>query len=82
MAIKGLSIIVRSEEQLNTLRNLLSPEILYITWHSSFLLRGTAVVIWAKKKTNYEIGSVGDSVHQANTGIKIVEFSDFFKITD
>lgn len=75
---KGLSIAVKNKEEYNTIQNFLSKEILYIDWSPAMEEEPTAIVIWAKKKTKYSVGSVGSIYYQKEAGLRIVEFSEFF----
>lgn len=78
--MKGLSVIVTSKQEFEKIRELLTPEYCYLNWHDDLLSIPTAVVIWAKKKTNLSTGVIGCAESQADYGLRVVEFKDYFKI--
>ena len=47
-------------------------------WVPQMAEHETAVVVWAKKKTNRSTGSVGCAENQRQDKIRTVEFSEFF----
>jgi hypothetical protein len=75
----GLSIIVRSESEFEKASEFIGKEYCYLKWVGQMDKRETAVVVWAKKKTNMSTGSVGCTENQRQNEIRTVEFSEFFK---
>jgi len=76
---KGLSIQIKNKEEYDIIQNFLGKEVLYIDWSPPMETEPTAIVIWAKKKTKYSIGSVGSVYYQKESGLRVVEFSEYFK---
>lgn len=76
---KGLSVIIRSEQEFNKIKKLLGEDILYLDYIPKMAIYETAIVIWAKKKTNFSTGSVGSSEYQKSEGIRCVKFNEYFK---
>lgn len=77
--MKGLSIIIRNEKEFNSVKSFLGEENLYLGFVPQMAERETAIVIYAKKKTDLSTGSVGCAERQRSLGIKTVEFSKYFK---
>lgn len=75
----GLSVIIRSEEEYNKLKHFLDG-FLYVDFVPQMLDRETAVVIYCSGDRGYSTGSVGSSEYQSIAGIRLVEFSNFFKL--
>jgi len=75
----GLSIIIRTEEEFNKASKFIGEKYCYIKWLPQMAERETALVVYAKKKTNRSTGSIGCAENQRKDGIRTVEFSEFFK---
>jgi len=71
---KGISVIVTNEAEYKKVQNFLTKEVLYIGWHDNMLTRETAVVLKAKKNSDFSTGSVGCAEYQRECGIKTVPF--------
>ena len=81
MAIhKGLSIIIRNEQEFNRVKDFLGNEILYLDFVPQMETTETSVVIYYDDNKLFSIGSVGDTEYQKKCGFRLVEFSDFFKM--
>ena len=76
---KGLSIIVREKEQFESIKKLLGEDILYLDWVPKMAEIETGIIIWAKKKTNFSLGSIGSTEYQREAGIRCVDFNQYFK---
>lgn len=76
---KGLSVIVRTEQEYKHIQDFLGKDIVYINWQPSMLETTTAIVIWSKEP-DYSIGSVGDAEYQKLDGLRVIEFNDYFKV--
>lgn len=77
--MKGLSVIVKNEQELNKLKEFLGDEVLYIDWIEQMNEVETSVIIWYCNEDDFSIGSVGRASYQRDFGIKTVEFSEWFK---
>lgn len=71
----GISVIVKSKEEFDTVKAFLTTDVLYLDWHDIMATRETAVVLKANKKSDYSSGTVGCAKTQRNFGIKTVPFS-------
>lgn len=76
---KGLAVIIRSELEFNKIKKFLGETILYLDFVPQMKTTETSIVIWAKKKTNFSLGSVGSTYYQRESGIRCVNFDDYFK---
>ena len=74
----GLSIIVRNEEEYLKASEFVGKKYCYMQWVPQMTEHETALVVWAKKRTNRSTGSVGSAFHQSQDKIRTVEFSEFF----
>ena len=77
---KGLSVIIENVHEFNVIKEFLGDDILYLTWHKNMQLKETAVVFYAKKKTNLSMGHVGSSQYHKELGLRVVKYSQFFKL--
>lgn len=77
--MNGLSIIVRNESEYDKACEFIGKKYCYINWQPQMSEHETALVVYAKKKTNRSIGSIGCAERQREDKIRTVEFSDFFK---
>lgn len=77
--MRGLAVIVRNEEQFNKIKEFLGNEVLYLNWVPQMEDVETSVVIWYDDESFLSIGSVGSTVFQRDSGVRCVEFSDYFK---
>jgi hypothetical protein len=50
----------------------------YVKWVPQMAEYETALVVWAKKKTNRSTGSIGCAKSQRQDEIRTVEFSELF----
>lgn len=75
----GLSVVIRTEDEFNHLKNFLSEDVLYIDFVPQMATKLTSIVIWSDHK-NYSPGSVGCTESQKEHFIRVVEFNDFFKL--
>jgi len=76
---KGLSVIVQNENEFNRLKYFLGEDILYLNWHENMQLKETAVVFYAKKKTDLSPGHVGSSDYHLSHDLRVVYFNEYFK---
>lgn len=77
---KGISVIVKNENDFNRIVKYLGEQALYLKWHENMLIEETAIVINAKNKTGLSSGSVGSSEYQNNLGLNVVTIDNFFTI--
>ena len=75
----GLSVIIRKEDEFNHIKNFLGEDVLWVDYVPQMSTKLTAIVIWANHK-HYTPGSVGCAESQKEQFIRLVEFSDFFKV--
>jgi hypothetical protein len=75
----GLSVIIKTEEEFNHIKNFLGEDILYIDFVPQMSSKLTAIVIWSNNK-NLSTGSVGCAESQREQFIRLVKFKDFFKV--
>lgn len=74
----GLSIIVRNEEEYLKASEFVGKKYCYMQWVPQMAERETALIVWAKKRTNRITGSVGCAESQRQDKIRTIEFSEFF----
>lgn len=75
----GLSVIIRTEDEFNHIKGFLGEDILYIDFVSQMSDKLTGIIIWSE--IDYlSTGSVGCAESQKEEFIRLVEFSDFFKL--
>jgi hypothetical protein len=74
----GLSVIIKSEQEFNHIKNFLGEDILFIDFVPQMSTKLTAIVIWSDNKY-LSTGSVGCAQSQREQFIRLVEFNDFFK---
>lgn len=77
---KGLSIIIRNEQEFNRVKDFLGNEILYLDFVPQMETTETGIVIYYQDSNKFSIGSVGSTEHQKKCNFRLVEFSDFFKL--
>lgn len=75
----GLSVLIRTEEEFNVIKNFLSEDVLYIDFVPQMATRPTGIVIWSQLE-DISTGSVGCVKFQKENFIRVVEFNDFFKL--
>jgi hypothetical protein len=75
----GLSVIIRSEEEFNHIKNFLGEDVLWVDFVPKMYSKLTAIVIWSDNKY-LNTGSVGCAQSQKEQFIRLVEFNDFFKL--
>ena len=75
----GLSVIIRTEDEFNHIKNFLGEDILYIDFVSQMSHKLTGVIIWSEID-HLSTGSVGCVESQKEQFIRLVEFNDFFKM--
>jgi hypothetical protein len=75
----GLSVIIRTEDEFNHIKNFLSEDILWVDFVPQMSTKLTSIVIWSDMK-DFTTGSVGCAETQKEHFIRVVEFNDFFKI--
>lgn len=75
----GLSVIIRTEEEFNHIKNFLSEDVLWVDFVPQMATKLTSIVIWADHK-DLDTGSVGCAKSQKEQFIRVVEFNDFFKL--
>ncbi len=74
----GLSVIIRSEDEFNHIKNFLGEDVLWVDFVPQMYSKLTAIVIWSDNKY-LSTGSVGCAQSQKEQFIRLVEFNDFFK---
>lgn len=79
MDYKGLSIIIRDKKEFDRMKDFLGAENLYLDFLPQMATTETAVVVYADCDSNFSLGSVGSSEYQKAQGLRLVEFSEFFK---
>lgn len=79
MDYKGLSIIIRDKKEFDRVKDFLGSENLYLDFVPQMAERETAVVVYADYESHFSTGSTGSSEYQKAEGIRLVEFSEFFK---
>lgn len=75
----GLSVIVKTEDEFNVIKKLLSDDVLYLDFVPQMSTRRTGIIIWSDNK-DYDIGSVGCAENHKKQFFRLVEFNDFFKL--
>ena len=75
----GLSVIIRTEDEFNHIKNFLSEDILWVDFVPQMSTKLTSIVIWSDDK-DLDTGSVGCVEFQKKHFIRVVEFNDFFKL--
>jgi hypothetical protein len=75
----GLSVIIRTEEEFNHIKNFLSEDVLWVDFVPQMATKLTSIVIWSDDK-DLDTGSVGCAKSQKEQFIRVVEFNDFFKL--
>jgi hypothetical protein len=80
MEFIGLSIIIRNENEYNKARDFIGLEYCYMEWVSQMAEHETAIVVFADIDSHFSTGSIGSSTYQKDNGLRLVEFSDYFKI--
>jgi hypothetical protein len=75
----GLSVIIRTEDEFNHIKNFLSEDVLYLNFVPQMSSKPTGIIIWSDSK-RYSTGSVGCAKSQKENFIRVVEFNDFFKL--
>ncbi len=75
----GLSVIIKSEDEFNHIKNFLGEDVLWIDFVPQMSSKLTAIVIWSNNK-HLSTGSVGCAESQKEQFIRLVEFNDFFKL--
>ena len=76
----GLSVLIRTEDEFNHIKNFLSKDILYIDFVPQMATKPTGIVIWSQVE-HLSTGSVGCAKSQKENFIRVVEFNDFFKVS-
>lgn len=77
----GLAVIVRNLQEYEKIKEFLTRKVCYLDWLPQMAETETAIVIWAKRKTDTSTGSHGSAEYYRETlGIRTVEFKDFFKL--
>lgn len=76
----GLSVIIRTEDEFNHIKKFLSEDILWVNFVPRMSSKLTSIVIWSDHK-DYSPGSVGCAQSQKENFIRVVEFNDFFKLS-
>jgi hypothetical protein len=79
MEFIGLSIIIRNENEYNKARDFIGIEYCYIKWVSQMAEHETAIVVFADEDSHFSTGSIGSSAYQKESGLRLLEFSDYFK---
>ena len=79
MKYKGLSIIIRDKKEFDRVKDFLGSENLYLDFVPQMATTETAVVVYADHDSLFSTGSTGMSEYQKESGLRIVEFSEFFK---
>jgi hypothetical protein len=79
MNYKGLSIIIRDKKEFDRVKDFLGAENLYLDFVPQMKTTETAVVVFADYESCFSTGSTGSSEYQKSEGLRLVEFSEFFK---
>lgn len=72
----GLSVVVKSEQDFNKLKEILGSECLYVDFVPNMLEVKTSVVIFSKTNDVISVGSVGSAEYQQKLGFSLIDFSD------
>ncbi len=75
----GLSVIIKTEEEFNTIKRFLSDDVLYLDFTSQMSTRPTGIIIWSDLE-DLDTGHVGCAEYHKKHFIRVVEFNDFFKV--
>jgi len=75
----GLSVVIRTEEEFNHIKNFLSEDVLYLDFVPQMSIIPTGIIIWSDINL-YSTGSVGCAKSQKENFIRVVEFKNFFKL--
>lgn len=75
--MNGLSVIIRNENQFNKVKEFLSEKVLYLDFVPKMAEIETSIVIIPN--LDYSLGNVGSSEYQKQSGLRLIEFSEFFK---
>jgi hypothetical protein len=75
----GLSVIIKTEEEFNTIKRFLSDDVLYLDFTSQMSTRPTGIIIWSDLE-DLDTGHVGCAEYHKKNFIRVVEFNDFFKV--
>jgi hypothetical protein len=77
----GLSVIIKTEEEFNTIKRFLSEDILYLDFTPNMISRPTptGIIIWSDLE-DLDTGHVGCAEYHKKHFIRVVEFNDFFKV--
>lgn len=76
---KGLGVVIRNDTEFKIMKLFLG-DYLYLHWAPQMAMVKTSIVIHYNDPDIFSIGSVGDANYQEKNGVRLVEFSDFFKI--
>ena len=75
----GLSVIIRTENEFNHIKNFLGEDVLWVDFVPQMATKLTSIVIWSDSK-NLSTGSVGCAQSQKENFIRVVEFNEYFKL--
>jgi len=75
----GLSVIIKTEEEFNTIKRFLSDDVLYLNFTPQMSTRPTGIIIWSDLE-DLDTGHVGCAEYHKKNFIRVVEFNDFFKV--
>ena len=75
----GLSVIIKSEQEFNHIKNFLGEDVLYLDFVPQMATRETGIIIWSENE-DLSTGSVGCVEFQKERFIRLVQFNDFFKV--
>lgn len=75
----GLSVIVRNKSEFDRIKDFLGEETLYLNWVPQMATILTGVIIHYSIGKIFPTGSVGSAENQEKCGIRLVEFSQYFK---
>jgi hypothetical protein len=79
MTYTGLSIIIRNKQEFDRVKEFLGSENLYLNFAPYMTTTKTAVVVFADFGSCFSTGSTGSAEYQEAEGLRLVDFSEFFK---
>ena len=75
----GLSVIVKTKEQFDKIKDFLTEDVLYFDWVPQMQEKETGIVLMADRESKFSSGSVGSTEYQKQEGIICMKFEQFHK---
>lgn len=80
MSYQGKSVIIKNEEEFEKVKEYLGTKNLFLSFLPQMVETETAIVISAKKGSDFSSGSVGSAEYQRACKINTISFNEFFGI--